>query len=227
MKTCFPSAFVFATAMEAEPFLALHTVREIAHAPSLIYESDGITHERFLIMISGMGLSAVATSTEHLINNFSPTRIINCGVAGSLSNAFSVGDIFQISAVAEVGRSLDLAAINFLRAPGHLALPLAGRIDDAHLVSLESPVFDVARRTQLGKIAELVDMEGAAIARVCSRHGRPCAMLKVVSDHADDRDTLLRNLTHTSRRLADFISYYLEPLLQPDSYYEAKHPRSA
>jgi len=63
-----------------------------------------------------------------------------------------------------------------------------------------------AVRERLAATADLVDMEGERIARRCAAQAKPCALLKAVSDHADDRATLLRNLDASSRRLSEFLT---------------------
>jgi nucleoside phosphorylase len=61
----------------------------------------------------------------------------------------------------------------------------------ATLVTVERPVFDDILRAELLRYGELVDMEGAVVARVAHLHGLPCSIIKGVSDHAGGRDRSL------------------------------------
>jgi nucleoside phosphorylase len=222
-----PVAFVFATMMEAEPFLAALPVSEIERRPYRIFASRKRQKSPFLVLLCGMGPAAAREALNYLLARHRIACVINCGVAGSLSRATNVGEVFQVSSVTAVGdpeqESLPERGDGTVR----LCSPLLGYLSEARLLSQAVPLFDQARRAELAEAGDLIDMEGSAIADVCSRHGLPCVMFKVVSDHADDRETLLRNLAHTSRRLARFITYHLEFLLTQDYVYEAERSHVA
>jgi nucleoside phosphorylase len=59
-------------------------------------------------------------------------------------------------------------------------------------------------RNRLAGVGELVDMEGAAVARVAMLYGVACAMVKGISDAADEtgRQELARNIDRVSGRIA-------------------------
>jgi nucleoside phosphorylase len=71
-------------------------------------------------------------------------------------------------------------------------------------VTVERPVFDAHLRHRLAQWGELVDMEGAVVARVAGLYGATCAMIKGVTDMADDgqRTDLHRNLAAVSDAIA-------------------------
>jgi len=230
MNSGYATLFVFATLMEAEPFLARLPVTELTRHPAALYAAAQHEHPRFLVLICGMGPVAAAASVAAVIARYRPRCILNCGVAGSLSDALAIGEILQVSAVADTSGSevtVDPEALEYLTAPGDLTLPLPSRVGEARLLSQAVPVFDPARRDALSLVGDLIDMEGAAIALVCRRHALRCGLIKVVSDHANDRATLLANLAHTSRRLGDFVTYYLDPLLQLENAHDSQRSRTA
>ncbi len=77
----------------------------------------------------------------------------------------------------------------------------------AILVTVTDPVFDPVRRDVLATHADLVDMEGAALAHICRERTLPFHALKGVSDQAGavDRDRLLANLDTLCETLAELF----------------------
>jgi adenosylhomocysteine nucleosidase len=75
------------------------------------------------------------------------------------------------------------------------------------LVTCDRPVFDARRRAELSLQGDLIDMEGAAVARVAGLYGIPCAMLKGVSDSADTtgRQAIASNIDRVSARIAQTL----------------------
>jgi len=225
-----PTLFVFATLIEAEPFLARLSVLELRAQPAALYAATAPGCPRFLVLICGMGPAAAAAALDGVIARYTPRRVLNCGVAGSLSDALTIGEIRQISAVADAsgyGTPRHPAALAYLSAPSELFTPLPGHVGRARLLSQAVPVFDRARRAVLSARGDLIDMEGAAVARLCRSRAVPCGLIKVVSDHANDRATLLGNLAHTSRRLADFLTYHLATLLQTETAHDSQRSYTA
>ena len=225
-----PILFVFATLIEAEPFLARLSVIELGAHPAALYAATARGCSRFLVLICGMGPAAASAALDGTIARYAPCRVLNCGVAGSLSEALAIGEIRQISAVADASSyvtPLNPATLAYLSAPHELITPLPRHVGRARLLSQAVPVFDPARRAVLSARGDLIDMEGAAVARLCRGRALPCGLIKVVSDHANDRATLLGNLAHTSRRLADFLIYHLDTLLQPETAHDAQRSHTA
>ena len=65
-------------------------------------------------------------------------------------------------------------------------LPVGGNLPTARLASGDHFVSSTAERNRIVKLAELVDMEGFAVAWVGERLGIPVTLLKQVSDQADE-----------------------------------------
>ena len=86
-----------------------------------------------------------------------------------------------------------------------------GKIDwdqrAARLVTCDRPVFDSGRRQDLSSIADLVDMEGAAIARTAALYQVPWTMIKGITDAAGhtDRATLKKNLPMVSEKIGEIL----------------------
>jgi len=196
------TAFVFATWAEARPLLEIWQAAPLRDVP---YELFHVPATDALVAICGMGLYAADAALGHLLEAVRPAEVVNCGVAGALHDRLAIGELLRIANVAEADDTA-IATTAFRALAADDAPWLPAKLRTARLVSRHAPLFDAVVRGRLATTADLVDMEGAGIARHCAAHGTPCAMLKSVSDHADDRATLLRNLDASSRRLADFLT---------------------
>lgn len=196
---------IFATLEEARPFLAKLKVEPVTEEAFTLFQGKLPNFaESFFIIISGMGRMAAAAATELLIGNYCVKRIINAGICGALTDRTKakIGMVFRIAQASvvepgpeNIGQSVDCAADMWAN------LPIA------RLVTNEHPVFDPQKREALAKVADLVDMEGAVIARICETNGIPCSMIKGVSDFADrgERQALYENLPAVSERIARLL----------------------
>ncbi|MEQ8661694.1 MAG: hypothetical protein RLW62_12850 [Gammaproteobacteria bacterium] len=188
------AALLYATPMEAGPLLA-----SMAHVPVALAQESLFLAGDVLVALSGMGLVPARMMVARLAEEWSVPRIINVGVAGSLTDALRIGNVVQVSEAFGTDPERD-----GVRVPGP-ALSVPGMCPGARLLSCERPVFDPDLRTRLSVCADVVDMEGHAIADECSRRGIECLMFKTISDDATDRATLLANLDRASRRMAGFV----------------------
>ena len=123
--------------------------------------------EGTVTVISGMGLDAARSATEKLIHD-GCASIINAGVCGALNDALERGSVHRVSSVC----SDELNSI---------ALTGTG----LRLVSVKEPVFEAERKRVLAEHADLVDMEGYAVAKVCKECDIPCIQIKGVTDFGD------------------------------------------
>ena len=195
---------VFATRSEADPLLDMIGASVNAVRPFDIFTACGTASRSIKILISGMGKVAAAAAASHLILAHQATTLISAGICGRLTGEAAVGDCFRIAEAIEgdserLGRRLPAVACD----PSWFRQLPAKR-----LVTCDRPVFDPHRRADLGRLGELVDMEGAAIARVAGLYGIPCAMLKGVSDGAGagGRQDLATNLGRVSARIAHVLT---------------------
>jgi len=91
---------VFATELEAQPFIDYHRLLCLDQQyPCPAYAGDGI-----LLIISGMGFlkGAVALSQvvqRHENSGNAINRVINYGIAGSLTGRFSLGEVVSVDRV--------------------------------------------------------------------------------------------------------------------------------
>ena len=175
---------IFATRQEAEPFLSLASAAAIETDPSPIYRVSAALHPACITAVSGMGKVAAATLSAHLILQHGVQVLVNAGLCGCLTREkrWKVGELLRISSAVEgdcdrFGQPESAHDCT----PGWFA-----NLEPARLVTCDRPVFNDAPRQRLAAMGDLVDMEGAAVARVAHYFGYDCAMLKGISDCADE-----------------------------------------
>ena len=207
-----PLAVIYATLAEAQPLIDALRARPLGERPYAAFHAPRrVRVQPVVIAITGMGLAAAEAGVDEVLARERPSAVINAGIAGALHGRFSIGEVLRVDGVAESDREA-VASDEFqaLDVDGFAWLARAAR--PVRLISRRDPLFDVDVRDRLAATADLVDMEGARIARRCARAGLPCALVKAVSDHASDRATLLHHLEHGARRLAEHLA---PPLRRP------------
>ena len=168
----------------------------------------------------GVGMVNAAIATHTLIESFHVNAVINTGVAGSLDASIDIGDVVVASDA--VNHIMDVCNLGY--APGQtpgfeqiafecdegLANTALKAAKDAELTTHRGRVASGDRfvRTQEDKdrIRSLFDarcceMEGAAIAQVCSLFKVPFVIVRAISDKADgtehiDYDAFERQAAH-------------------------------
>lgn len=133
------------------------------------------------LLITGIGKVRAASKVTHRLAVGDYRRVINIGTAGALRDGRT--GLFTPSRVIEHDISAaDLAAMGYHTVD---EWDVAGG-DGSVLATGDTFVNDPLHRDRLALRADLVDMEGAAIAHVCAEYGLPLRVVKVVTDNADD-----------------------------------------
>lgn len=169
------TVFIMATKLEAKPFIRGLDLRQTGKHPLPVFAND---HQ--VLIISGIGKAAAAMAAAYACQSFAPDLICNAGAAGALSRGHPAGEFYHIRKIIEHDRP-DI----FTGAPvSHKPDRLAG-LDDlpqAVLATGDRPVVDPARRRELAQLADLVDMEAAAVVQTGRVWKIPCHVFKFVSD---------------------------------------------
>jgi len=210
-------AILLATLSEAQPLLDLLKAEKRLKQPFETYSFQAAGHHHGgLVIITGIGPQQASAATDYAITARGARRILNVGICGALTNAVDPGHMCHITGIVE-GDVL-------LKNPSAPSLPLATEsiwrsLPAARLVSVSEPVFGGEGRTILATHADMVDMEGYAIVKVCQEKGVPFQLLKVVSDRADDtgHEELHLNMTRVSTILAEEVIAGLEHHLGPSA----------
>jgi adenosylhomocysteine nucleosidase len=178
---------VFATELEAQPFIDYHRLKRLdEQQPCLAYKGDGI-----LLIISGMGflkgavaLSQVLQRQEKGVNSI--TRVINYGIAGSLTGRFSLGEVVSVDRVVKYNPvEFTKTRFNKFFASAFPEIRLNDRAEDAVvLATSDHPILTEADAGLAARHAHLVDMEGYGYAFVAGNYGIPVQIIKGISDFA-------------------------------------------
>jgi adenosylhomocysteine nucleosidase len=160
-------------------------------------------------VLSGIGKVAAAITATLLIDHYQVDRMLFLGVAGGLGEDVKVGDVVVADALLQhdmdasplfprhevpltgLSRFPVDAAFSEAVARGTRAA-LAGSPAQVHrglIVSGDRFVSTAAESRALREMlpsALAVEMEGAAVAQVCHAFGTPLAVVRSISDRADD-----------------------------------------
>jgi nucleoside phosphorylase len=186
-----------ATLLEAKPFVDGFGMTQAEKKPFKVYRNENL-----VLIISGIGKSNAAMAAAYLICRYGIDALYNLGAAGSVRNGFSLGDILHIDRVFEPDRpKLMTGGIRELK---------PHRLKDfatASLATRDRPVISPGERSETARLADLADMEGAAVVQSCRRFGIKCYLFKFVSDtpeHGKDMD-IISNIRRLRNRLFDFF----------------------
>ncbi|MBN2651991.1 MAG: 5'-methylthioadenosine/adenosylhomocysteine nucleosidase [Spirochaetales bacterium] len=163
-----------------------------------------------VVVQSGIGKVNAAVATQILIDSFSVKNVIFSGLAGGIKPGIKVQDFILAEKLFQ--HDFDLVPFGrekgFIPGVGKEFLPdfiLSKKIADAHDDLREKdPNFPpmhkgiiasgdqfIASKEQIAQIreefaADAVEMEGAAVAQVCQMNNIPYAIMRTISDSADE-----------------------------------------
>jgi len=195
------TGIVFAARAEAQPFLEMSGASPVTDVPMQLY---AVAQPSLMIVVSGMGKVAAALATQCLMREHGIRRIVLGGACGVLSDdpLFASGGIFRVTRASEGAPGPGIPDT-----PTSCEPALWTQLPPATLVTLERPLFDNQRRQELAAYGELVDMEGAVVARTAAMYDVPCTIIKGVTDFAGDghRRILRDNLAGVSLAVANTL----------------------
>lgn len=199
---------ICAMQIEADGIIALCENAKTETINNMNYTLAELCGKEVAIVVCGVGKVNAAVCATTLINRYSPTVIVNSGVAGALSPLVSVGDI--VVASKSVEHDMNITALGDKQ--GEVSFP-TGKImyfdcDKAASSLLASvcesiPETKVARgiiasgdifvsdrksrlliNDRFGAIA--CEMEGAAIGHACYCCGVPYCIIRAISDDLNE-----------------------------------------
>jgi len=178
------------------PAMRVHGMRE--YTTGKLWEIDAVC------VLSRIGKVAAAMTAAILVEKFGVTHIVFTGVAGSGDPHVNVGDIVVADSL--VQHDMDASPL-FPR----FEVPLTGLSRFATDLALTERLATAAAKTArvhrgliasgdqfIGRLEQLValktalpgllavEMEGAAVAQVCFELGIPFAVIRTISDNAND-----------------------------------------
>ena len=183
-----------------------------AHMESPVSETvSGVTFVRGIIegrevvtAVCGIGKVFAALCAQTMILRYAPEAVINTGVAGTLTDELSIGNLAVSSCVVQhdmdtsaIGDPVGLiSGINMVEIPADKALTerLCAAAETVGVKTLtgciasgDQFVASPGRKTFITDTFSAIacEMEGAAIGQVCYVNGVPFCVLRAISDSAD------------------------------------------
>ena len=181
------------------PLIVAATRAEVAHLP------DGIE-----VLITGLGKTAAATAlARHLAvrSDLGDLEIVNLGTAGGLHDGLDAEHgLYEVGTV--INHDINADAIRALGYDPRERLVVGP--SPTVLATGDVFVTDPRMRARLAEQAQLVDMEGYAVAYVAQEFGVPVRLVKHVSDNADEGALEWAALVDRSARiLGDWAATHL------------------
>ncbi|MET8625247.1 nucleosidase [Kitasatospora sp. NPDC004669] len=168
-----------------------------------VREEAAYLGERLPVLLTGIGKvnAAVALATV-LAQGEKPSEVINLGTAGALRPGWEgIHHVVQV-----IQHDLDTEVLQTLTGRSYGGPLVVGKGDGPVLATGDLFVDSPAARERLAEHADLVDMEGYAVATVAHRAGVPARLVKYVSDEAGDgaAHTWRESVDGCARHLADW-----------------------
>jgi len=205
---------VFATELEAQPFIDYHRLSRLeAHRHSLTYGGDGL-----LLLISGMGFLKGAVSLSRTLHMHETgenrvTRAINYGIAGSLTGRFSLGEVVSVDRVVKYNPAeFTKTRFNKFFASAFPEIRLNEQAEgEVVLATSDHPILTEDDARLAARYAHLVDMEGYGYAFVAGHFGIPIQLIKGVSDFArkESEDSFRKQVKRTLDSLLAYHAAHL------------------
>lgn len=197
--------FLFAMPVEAKPLVKRLGLRKEPGTDGLRRFVGALDSTPVVAVVSGMGTELAARATTQLLDDpeHDITRVVVVGITGGVEDETPIGTLIRPEIV------IDSASLIELR-PAQIGedLPLPrGALWTTDAMTSPQEVAELHERGIVG-----LDMETAAVGRVCDERGVPWSVFRVISDQpgdeVDDEVFGLSNLDGTPN-LGNIASYVL------------------
>jgi len=167
---------------------------------------DGVIYDQPVTIVqSGIGKVNAAVATTLLIQDFQVDRVVNTGSAGGIGADLAIGDLVVSTHLAH--HDADNRAFGYTygqipQMPANyvadetlgtliekVAAAMSWKVEKGLIVSGDSFVAstgDIERIRKYFPKALVTEMEGAAVAQTCAQFDIPFAVIRAVSDTADE-----------------------------------------
>ncbi|MFF1906214.1 nucleosidase [Kitasatospora sp. NPDC058218] len=171
-----------------------------------VREEAAYLGDRLPVLLTGIGkVNATAALATVLASGEHPSEVVNLGTAGALRPGWEgTHTVVQV-----IQHDLDSPALLELTGRTYGAPLMVGKGDGPVLATGDLFVSGAAARDRLAEHADLVDMEGYAVATVAHRAGLPVRLVKHVSDEAGEgaAHTWRESVDDCARHLADWVHH--------------------
>jgi len=196
------TVIVMATMMEAKPFVLGMALEEKQKQPFRLFGKDTL-----VLAVSGIGKANAAMATAWCCERFTPVCVFNLGAAGASGPSHALGEIFHISRIVEYDRPRLITGEPTVHRPRVL-----DGFPTATLSTSDRAILDPEERRAVSRIADLIDMEGAAVVQACDLFDTSCCVFKFISDtpvHTEDEDVI----TNIRRYRTPFFEFFRRAVL--------------
>lgn len=200
----------------------------------IVFVKGSIAGRRVIVCKSGVGKVNAAVTAQLLITACDAEAILFTGVAGALDPELEVGDL--VVSVDCLQHDMDASPLGFARGvipfqeqsvfaadpelvrlaveSGHAVLP--GRVRTGRVLSGDRFIADKGEVAALKRdfAGTCTEMEGAAVAQVCSMNGIPFVIIRSMSDKADGSApvSFTEFTAMAARRSCELVEHMLERL---------------
>jgi len=206
---------VCATELEAQPFIEHHKLEKQGAASAYhFYE-----RENSALVVTGMGsmkgaLYLSEVIQQKLASGISIAQIVNYGIAGCLTDAWSIGDVVEVDRVIKYSAhefAREKPGSHFLSSFPEIILNTTG-YEPNILATSDHPVFNKEDSQNAARYAQFVDMEGYGYAFVANHYAIPIKVFKGISDYTfKESETSFKQNVH--RTLKNLLSFHREQKL--------------
>lgn len=200
---------IAAMSCELEKLIDAASIKEKRTVGSLVFHIGTLEGHEVAMTVCGEGKVNAALCAQTMILLFQPSLLINTGVAGALSPTLSVPDVAVADAVCQ--HDYDISPLGYGKGevlfPGGSATYFAA--DRAFSDAVLAAALEMGVHAERGVIASgdafiadkdtkeslardfggiACEMEGGAIGQVAFLAGVPFAVLRAISDNADDAE---------------------------------------
>jgi adenosylhomocysteine nucleosidase len=197
------TAIIVATDSELKAVMSQMKSLENKTSDGVIFMNGTLNDQTVIVARSNPGKINATYTTTMLFDKFNPDKLIMIGLAGALNPKIKAGATFIASRVIEhdfgelIGgtfgtmqsEGIDTSRFPLFNLAMSRALNQNISLMPAILLTGDTFISNTAKRNQLRNTygGDIVDMEGYAVAKVCELKAKDCAILRVVSDSADEK----------------------------------------
>ncbi len=223
---------ISAMKVEMELIAAALEKGQTNHLGGVEFQSGFLWGRQAVLCVCGPGKVNAALCPQAMIQYYHPEAVLNLGVAGSLSDKVSIGDV--VVGTYAVQHDMDttplgdppgyISGVNLIRLP--LDDTLADKLRRAlwalpdikgafgGIATGDQFLHDTLRRDRVREQFDALccEMEGGAVAHVCHVNSVPCAIVRAISDNADgssDAD-FLKFVKHAAENSVRLVRHFLQ-----------------
>jgi len=198
MTVSTPTGIVMATRLEAAPFIDSGLFVCVEEKPLPVYQ-----YSSFFLILSGIGKASAAIAATYLITKYKTEIMYNIGAAGSTTENLKLGEILHVDSVIDYDRPTLVGS-----KPRYLKPEVLTGYNTATLATQDVAVVSAEAREKVGRLASLVDMEGAGFVQACRTFKVKNYLFKIVTDTPADTvdNQIIENIKNTRDLLYQFFN---------------------